>query len=665
MSLLAVLAPFDDAALGALASKGLVRRARKETDNDSVVVTEHLDDKATISTDDQTVTIDINGPGKADCTCPATGTCRHILAAVMQLRTVTDRNVSKVDDTDSAPTEAGKEIQEITVSALDELLALSNDQVLKFAGADAANAFTLASNPSQFSVSSEGQNTTVKMLDSHVLVSFIAGQGLKGALYKGLKTKSRLMIASSAILLRAQNGILIKDAEWSGDQQKKPLSKSFLTSIEASLEEALSAVMNGSPDLVADRLFDLSISMRTQSAPRVATQLRGLSKSATLAITRDISFSHEAFLEQLARTYALIYALKQSPSDYAYTGVLKRDYHVRDEMLMYMLGARHWTNPSGARGITAYGFNGKDKSWYTLTNARAAGMDLGFSAKYAYDTALWFGKSIQQMMGFSMDVTGVRVADEGSCATTLADGADFDQNKLGFNELMSSGAVLDDWSVLYNYLLSQLGCGLKRSTKPVPLMVKPSKFGELSFDDFNQCYRWELLDSNDLSVSVIFPEEKDEMVRRLRHQQKRIQGLLLEASVNEGELQFIPVSMVTEAKGKVLITNFQFELLGKESLLERTVGKLREQFPRFSASVDEFHDPVSKLIENVVNKLIKIASSPRQKVNLDSLIGESEDAGLLLLAKNLSELQKEPSPSQLLKSFYVAFEARALLVFRV
>lgn len=657
MSLVSVLAPFDDTALAALASRGLVRRARKETDKGLVAITEYSLDRAILSTDGQTINIDNKGPASAVCSCPATGVCRHILAAVMRLR--------EADDLDSKDTEenANERVEEV-ISALDELLALSNQDILKFAGADAAKAFALASNPEQFLVQNQGINITVKMQDSDVLVSFIAGQGLKGALYKGPKTKSRVLIASSAILLRIQNGLAFKETDWLTDQKQKTLSHDFLVSIETVLEEAVTAVLSGSPDLIVDRLFDLSISMRMQSAPRVSAQLRGLSKSAALANSRDMNFSAEAFLKQVSATHALITALKESPTDEVYTGVLKRNYKDQDDMQLYMLGARHWTTIGGARGITAYAFNNKDQNWYSLTNARAAGMDLGFNPKSAYHVSTWFGLSMQQMMGLSLTIRGVRVSQDNSCAMTLADGATFDKKALDMRLLSSSGAIFDDWQMLRNSLPERLGSGLKRAVKPLPLMVTPTAFGEFSFDEFKQCYRWELLDVNNTSISVVFSGDKDELVARLNNQQTRIKALLLEVYFKEESLWFEPVSMLFENKSKLVISNFGLDYMTKESLLEKAKAKLqqlKDQLPKFRAPVTEFHDPLSIIVEKVINKLVRIASTPKQTFKIEDLIKESEEAGLLLLARSLDELKAKPNAKRLLKSFYFASEIQALL----
>ncbi|MYM89199.1 SWIM zinc finger family protein, partial [Rugamonas sp. FT82W] len=78
---------FDDNALAALASTGLVRRAAKDVEADKVAWASPPDSKqATLRADGQLVTLSPGGPAKASCDCPAPGICKHILAAALWLR---------------------------------------------------------------------------------------------------------------------------------------------------------------------------------------------------------------------------------------------------------------------------------------------------------------------------------------------------------------------------------------------------------------------------------------------------------------------------------------------------------------------------------------------------------------------------------------------------
>ncbi|MBL4558421.1 MAG: SWIM zinc finger family protein [Rhodobacteraceae bacterium] len=85
MSLRDIIAAYDDTALEALASKGLLRRAHKDMAAGRAEIV-RFDADAEVMADGQTVTIPETGPARAACTCSANGICRHIVLALLALR---------------------------------------------------------------------------------------------------------------------------------------------------------------------------------------------------------------------------------------------------------------------------------------------------------------------------------------------------------------------------------------------------------------------------------------------------------------------------------------------------------------------------------------------------------------------------------------------------
>ena len=189
MSLDAMLATHDEAALTALASVGLMRRAGRDLEAGKAEVQTRDAGAAVVIADGQTVHIDGKGPAKASCTCPATGVCRHILLAVLVLR-------SEGDGPAAEPVQ----------SAAEELSALDEASVRKFAGADWDKALTHARLSAELSPEHQGQNLLVPLADTDHPVVFLAGQGLAGAVFKGAKSARRRAVAAAALVARAKDG---------------------------------------------------------------------------------------------------------------------------------------------------------------------------------------------------------------------------------------------------------------------------------------------------------------------------------------------------------------------------------------------------------------------------------------------------------------------------
>src|SRR6185369_529090 len=87
--LAALVAGFDDASWEALASKGLLRRARKDIEKGlKIVLVEQDLDVLKFEVPPFHVSMTASGPAGANCTCPAPGVCQHILAAGLYLQSL-------------------------------------------------------------------------------------------------------------------------------------------------------------------------------------------------------------------------------------------------------------------------------------------------------------------------------------------------------------------------------------------------------------------------------------------------------------------------------------------------------------------------------------------------------------------------------------------------
>ena len=82
------LATLDEAALIAAANKGILIRARKDAGGGKVALTAQDDTTASLQMDAETITLDAKGLAACRCTCPAPGTCRHQVAAILFLREI-------------------------------------------------------------------------------------------------------------------------------------------------------------------------------------------------------------------------------------------------------------------------------------------------------------------------------------------------------------------------------------------------------------------------------------------------------------------------------------------------------------------------------------------------------------------------------------------------
>uniref|UniRef100_A0AAN0NJQ6 SWIM-type domain-containing protein n=1 Tax=Yoonia rhodophyticola TaxID=3137370 RepID=A0AAN0NJQ6_9RHOB len=360
MTLSAMIAVHDETALAALASVGVVRRAKRDFEAGKAVVESRDEAAATVTADGKAVMIPAAGLPAATCDCPATGICRHILLAVFALREDPSAEMAPV------------------TSATDELHALDEAGLRKFAGADWDKAINLARISGRATLTEDGANLSVQLPDVAFPVVFLAGQGLAGAVFKGAKSAKRRMTAAAALVARQRSGAQTLDQITQDEDQIAQMSPAFLGRVQAAITALVAGVFGGGSVVAEDLVFDLSISARAQAAPRLTALLRGLVQQSRKQRAHHIAFREDRFLADAARAYALAKALAQHPEDTQLTGTLRRNYRDHDDIDLIMLGAVQWTAASGARGLRLYGYAPATGAWYTTGQARGPEWTPGF-----------------------------------------------------------------------------------------------------------------------------------------------------------------------------------------------------------------------------------------------------------------------------------------------
>ncbi|MEM7250690.1 MAG: hypothetical protein AAF493_04670, partial [Pseudomonadota bacterium] len=173
MSLSHMIASHDESVLETMSSKGLLRRSRRDVSNAEGEV-EFIDERrAVIRIAGQTVELVDKGPLASMCTCQAHGVCRHIISAILLLR-------ERPDDAhpdDAHPDDASA----VAERAVEQLCALTHEQLVKFAGADWDKAIELVSEEITVTFGDEGLNLTARMAELNATITFINGKALRAA----------------------------------------------------------------------------------------------------------------------------------------------------------------------------------------------------------------------------------------------------------------------------------------------------------------------------------------------------------------------------------------------------------------------------------------------------------------------------------------------------
>jgi hypothetical protein len=645
MTLEAMLTAHSDLALEGLASKGLLRRARRDHEAGLASVLVRAADTARVRADGQTVEIDGRGPAEARCDCPATGICRHILLAVLALRD----GPSPPPDTPEASTAP------VPPNAAAEVAALPEDALVTFAGADLSAALRIAAEGA--SIEDDGAGCHVAFPEPKGRVTFIAGQGLAGAAYKGPRTRRRLYVTAAAMCLRTAAGVALSDDRRRSAEPETPLDEAFCHAVADTLARAVPAVLTGAADIAHDLLFDVAISARAAAAPRLAAHLRGLAHAADLAARRDVAFDPIAFLTAAGTAYALVTALAQTPGDPALTGTLARDYAPHPPMSLRLLAALPWQTASGARGLTVYGYAPETGTWHATTEARAAGIDPAFDAAREYGRGMWAAGTAQALMGRRLWLPAPRIAPDRQIARTLPEPAVLMDDPLDAAVLERAG--LDDWSAWQAHVRARVGHGLRRRSTPVPAMLLPRRIAEMTFDDLAQHYRLTVIDRSGAPLALILPPGEDDLAARVHAVAGSIRAIVVEARTAGDGTTAHPVSLIrAQPDGTLGVVNLALDPLEPPRGGQAALARPRALGPARAAPVTPRADRLLGLTTRAMEAMHDLVTVPHRPPDR-ALIRTTADVGLVTLSAALARAHAAPTPAAILAVAYLASEVRA------
>jgi hypothetical protein len=637
------LSAYDDAALEAIAPKGVVRRARRDFEAGVATVRERTGSTAVVEAEGQTVTIDARGPKAARCTCPAGGVCRHILVAVMAVNAA------------SAP--ATPEAAETGPSAADEICALTQADLTAFAGADWSTAVTLAAASAESPIVESGRNCTVELAGAPTGVTFIAGLGLKGAAFKGAKSRRRVVVAASAILLRQKRGIALDAAE-AEPTAKEGVARDYLDDAAQKLSRSVRIVLKAASPVAADILFDLAISARAEAAPRLTAKLRMLARQAGRAATRDVQFEPDAFLAEAASTFALIQALKHQPAEAALTGAVRRDYEPVPAFELWMLGATTWRTDTGARGLTLHGFAPADRRWRPVSIARGAGMDPTFDPRQVYEMPLWGAGVARGLMGRGLHLAEPLVAGDETIAPSLKRPAVLGSSIRNLNALIEAGAAAIHWHVVRQDLSLRLGDGLRRRAAPVPVLLAPASYGGLAFNDFAQTYEWDVFDAGGDRLLFSMPSDAHELARRLSGTALRSHLVLAEARADLGRPVLTPITVLFNAANGIEVVNFDLDHWSQSGSLHAALNAAQQLIARRAPPTAAARGPLLDLSRRALDAAVSTCAGA-QVADANEISRGCEAAGLLALASAVDRMEARKDIESSLATAYLASEVAA------
>lgn len=471
-ALTAVLRRYDDEAWAALASKGLLRRARKDLEQQPPSVVADGPESLQVAVGSATVTFDATGPSGASCSCPSGSTCQHIVAAGLWL------------------TDDGLEDEQVDA----ELLRFTTAELKAFAGAAAyrwAREYVEDLDLEEGIRVEKGQHLVLTLLSPRMSFHWMGG-GLGGLVADGkLASVEKFQVAAVLAYQRA-SGLELEPVERraaaprTGGEGRGALR----AAVERLLRDTVQLGVAHLSESLFQRYETLAVSAQGAEYYRLAGLVRGMAGQIELALARSAQADEQALLEQLATAYALVSALGTLGDVPRLVGSARGRFEQAGRLELIGLGAFPWRTSSGFAGLTVVFWSVDDRRSVTWTDSRPS--SLGFDPRGRYTApGPWNGlHNPSEATGARVKLAGARLTSNGRLSGVGSTHAFADP--LTGAAIAAAVPVAETWSgLLDGHPLSVLD---QEGPQREWAVLRPARFASAYFDEAMQQLEWPVID---------------------------------------------------------------------------------------------------------------------------------------------------------------------------
>jgi hypothetical protein len=567
----------DEAGFAALASAGLLRRARKDLESQAPEL-QAGDDDVRVKLSGHKVIFDSRGPAHARCTCSSKTVCQHALAACLFIKSLPQDEAE--DDG------AGASVIANTESSLQaELLLITLPALTRYAGKPAVREALEAVETEEAAQISLDKALVIRLVRPGVEFRYVGGG--PESLITEFRGRSVKKLAAQAILAfqRAHGVLHAPPAEVQKKEADVPASDmqelrlTLLAKVERLLRESIDVGLAHLSDTLIERLQALATVAEGAKLHRLSLALSRLSSQVDLILEQHARANSAALFAELATTYALTNALRDQRSwdRVELVGEARSSYEDVAALDLYCAGAYPWQTPSGYWGLTVLFWFPAQARWLTYSDSRPVGT-LGFSPTDAYRTAgPWRGSpGPEAIMGRRLTLTGASVNRFGRLSGGRATTASADRTRSQVPDF--AGCAFRKWSDLRTYVLANPdGLGLtERNPHADYVVLQPHRFLARGFDGTTQTLLWPIEDEEgeQLQLRLEYSTISAAAVERLDSLQPPSGiGILAQLSWSSGTVAARPLTLLRN--GERVVDNLFLDQSPAISPTQALLGKLR------------------------------------------------------------------------------------------
>ena len=664
----ALVATFDDASWEALASKGLLRRARKDIEKG--VEFERVDDSIdllTFKVATFVVSIGPSGPADASCTCPSAGVCQHIIAVGLHLQEL--------------GAESGVHTSVLTSEMIrDEISLITTEFLKKWAGAEYRAGQTLLEKNSFDPIIEYRDTVVIRLMPSALEVRYVPGGGLDGMIAPGAHPKRSAV--AGLLALKKSLGIevpVIASQQQLLDTGGTPRTKEeILNSACSVLEDAINVGLTHVSAVLADRLKTLAVSAQAANLPRVSLALKSVADECESILNRESRANESRLLFAMARLYALMDAIRStnSSSRVDLIGTARRQYVDVPEIELAGVGAYTWKTSSGFRGLTVLFWSNSSKEFLSWSEARPAEQQFDERQRFFADGPWEGAQSPKQLAASTFKLRNARRTADGRLSGSSKTKALVLANTVP-QELHFDSRSFETWSELGRYVTSAQSIGLRES-KPLDMVVvlEPRSYGTRRFDPIAQTFYWELYDKLNRPLVIALPFSHStrtaiELLEKLQPPENILWRFVSRLTLRDGQLWAEPISILRHDSPQNPVFQLGFDLIPDQQAATSSEANNRSEpgadDPIDILESDEFgfdqegagYSSSTQLYEKINEHLEAIAESGainrrvEQRAWISGVHHDLHTKGLTVLANALLALSTSFSAAGVLKVCYL------------
>ncbi|MCG5434109.1 hypothetical protein LV457_17695 [Mycobacterium sp. MYCO198283] len=491
MSVAERLRRYDDGMWAATASRGLLRRARKDLTRQPPTLLQAGAEAITVAVGEHTVRFDPGlvaeaGPAAAQCDCPSTVVCRHVIAAGLWLAE------SAAAEPDSADLHA-------------QLMDIGADALTRHAGRPGhtwALRFVSGLDDADVEIVRAG-SIRIGFPRLHVTFGY-AGGGLAGLVAdQPLTPLPRYQVAAALAYQRRH-----------GRSPQPPAPTKAAAATAETLSDNRARLRASAGRLLADTVRlgtahpSPALHERYETAAvwahgaeyyRLSAQLSRLADHIEQQLHRSATTSTDQLTFDVALAYALVHALQRAATTgeepVRLIGHARNTYSPVQSMQLFGMGSMPWRSATGFHGLTTVFWWPQQRRFLSLTDARPVDV-FGFDPLQRHDEpGPWQGLlSPGNAAGRRVDLRDARLNPAGRLSAVEHTRAELAS--------VSGAALVAELDVTTRWRDVRGGTGRARGLLDAPdpladwLVLAPHAVGAPRFDQTRQELRWPISDAD-------------------------------------------------------------------------------------------------------------------------------------------------------------------------